>query len=172
MSIAKWIILIGLLVLPLSALANESNILEQSDSPVAITSHESRYQEEDDSRYSMHPARIVHDLKYKNTTDKEIVAVKFGLVEFDAFNEFLDKFTGFTVEKLPAAKEKAGTWVNNAYRAFTFDKYGTGVAYVSAVRFADGTIWRADLDKVLEQLRKLESSLKKEDLEEKKGDQK
>ena len=32
----------------------------------------------------------------------------------------------------------------------------TGVAYVSKVRFADGTIWAADLDAVAEELRKIE----------------
>ena len=54
-----------------------------------------------------------------------------------------------------------------SYAAFAFREYGTGIVFVDTVRFDDGTIWHADLDKVLEELRKIESSLEKKDLEEK-----
>lgn len=42
---------------------------------------------------------------------------------------------------------------------------------MSAVRFADGTIWRANLTEVLAEMQKFERELKREDLLEKKGAQ-
>lgn len=45
---------------------------------------------------------------------------------------------------------------------------GSHVAYVSAVRFAGGTIWKANVDEVLEQMRRFQKDLQAKDLEDRK----
>jgi len=148
-----------------------SIILDQPDCPITITMHKCRFDPEDTGQYTYHSDRIEHEVNYKKVSEKEIVAIKFGFVEFDVFNDFLDGFSGIIVENpgiIKVIERKKGTnWYNYSYYAFTFDKYGTGIVYVSAVRFFDGTVWKADLDQVIDQLKKYESNLKKEDLERK-----
>jgi len=148
-----------------------SIILDQPDCPITITMHKCHFEREDTMQYNYHSARIAHEVNYKKVSEKDIVAIKFGFVEFDIFNDFLDSFSGLIVENpgiINVIERKDGiSFYNNTYHAFAFDRYGTGIVYVSAVRFFDGTVWKADLDQVIDQLKKYESNLKKEDLERK-----
>jgi len=80
----------------------------------------------------------------------------------------MDGFSGWSIETVAANSDASGEWTQHTYATFSFKKYGTGVAYVKAVRFADGTIWRADMAEVVIEMQKFEKDLKKEDLEEKK----
>ena len=96
---------------------------------------------------------IHHNLEYENSSERTVVAIQFGLVSFDIWNEFLDRTGGVTIDTLRAAAKDKGEWVATAYGDFSFH---TGVAYVSKVRFEDGEIWSADLNSVLHELRKIE----------------
>jgi hypothetical protein len=107
-------------------------------------------------------------VSYTNTTSKKIVAFQIGLAAFDAFNGFMGRFSGWSVEEIPAGQAKDGQWAQRPYAAFAFQRFGTGVAYVNAVRFEDGSIWRANLKEVLVEMQKFEKDLKAEDLAEKK----
>jgi hypothetical protein len=84
------------------------------------------------------------------------------------FNDFMTKSNGWSIEKIGLDTDSESVWTQSPYAAFTFRKYGTGVAYVNAVRFEDGSIWQADLTEVLTELQKFEKDLKREDLQEKK----
>ena len=152
-----------LLVRPLDASAQlkpATKIVPQPDAPVAINTYNAQYEQR--SQYTTEG--IHHEVQCANKSDKTVVAVQFGLVSFDIWNEFLDRTGGIIMDLIVAGKPKTGRWVATAYSAFSFN---TGVAYVSKVRFEDGTIWTADLAAVLEELRKIEkdfdaSRLKKE----------
>ena len=113
--------------------------------------------------------QIKHEVTYTNNTGKDIVALQVGLTSFDAFNGFMGRFSGWSIDRIPAGTSKTGEWSQQPYAAFAFQGYGTGVAYVNAVRFADGSIWRANLGEVLVELQKFEKDLKREDLLEKKA---
>ena len=117
--------------------------------PLNITSYAAVYQE--GGRYSTEGIR--HTVEYKNNSGKTIVAVQIGLVSFDVWNEFLDRTGGVSLENLDPGESRKGTWVARAYADFSFL---TGVAYVSKIRFIDGTIMEADLDAIAQELRKIE----------------
>lgn len=153
------------------AAAENSVVLKQSAAPLTITSYRASFKEETSgSRYTRPTSdQIKHEVTYTNNTGKEIVALQIGLTSFDAFNGFMGRFSGWSIERIPAGGSKNGEWTQQPYAAFSFQQYGTGVAYVNAVRFADGSIWRANLSEVLAELQKFEKELKKEDLLEKKG---
>jgi len=130
------------------AIEPEAKIIAQAGAPLTITSYSAAYQM--GGRYTTEG--IQHNVEYKNTGDKPVVAVQIGLVSFDVWNEFLDRSGGVSIEEVEPGASMKGTWVARAYAV----SFLTGVAYVSKVRFADGTIWAADLDAVAEELRKIE----------------
>lgn len=130
----------------------DHRVLEQSGAPIEITQYSARHQER--SRYQSEGIR--HDLRYRNTTSRRIVAVQFGLLAFNIFNEFQDRLGGFTIEDVNAGREESGAWVASALAEASFY---TGVAYVDKVRFEDGEIWTANDTEVLRQLQEIEQDL-------------
>jgi len=146
---------------------NKSVILKQERSPLIILSYESMFEKAYQGSYDSHPDRIRHSIKFRNVSNNNIVAVRFGLAAFDTFNCFMGKLGGMTMDDIASNSEHDAEWKQDAYAAFMFEKYGTGVAYIDAVRAENGAIWRADMTLVLEELRKFEQDLKMEDLKEK-----
>lgn len=134
-----------------------AKIIDQKDSPVEITNYTAKYIL--GGQYTSEGIR--HSVNYKNRSEKTIVAIQFGLVSFDVWNEFLDRTGGMDLTNLVPGGESKGTWVANAYADFSFL---TGFAYVRRVRFSDGTIWNADLDAITEELRKIESDFDVQEL--------
>lgn len=126
-----------------------TRVVVQEDAPVTITSYSAAYRER--SQYTTEG--IHHSVKYQNKSGKTAVAVQIGLVSFDIWNEFLDRTNGLSTDVIQPSKDDAGTWVGSAYRGFSFL---TGVAFVNRVRFADGSIWMANQEAILEELRKIE----------------
>jgi hypothetical protein len=128
----------------------ETKIIEQPGAPVKITSYSAAYQAA--STYSPRNG-IEHSVAYQNTTDRLIVAVAFGLVSFDVWNEYLDRLSGISTDPLKPQGKSTGEWESSSYADFSFH---TGIAYVSRVRFEDGEIWEADTKAILNEMRKIE----------------
>jgi hypothetical protein len=126
-----------------------TRMVAQPDAPVAITSYNAAYRER--SQYSTEG--IHHSVKFQNKGTKTVVAVSIGLVSFDVWNEYMERTNGLSTDTIQAGKEDSGTWVAAPYRGFSFL---TGVAFVHRVRFDDGSIWVANNETVLEELRKIE----------------
>lgn len=128
----------------------DTRIISQSNSPVKINSLSAVYI----STSSRYTERGIHyELDYENVSTRPIVAVEFGLVAFDIWNEFLDRTGGITMMPLAANQTAKGEWVASRYADFSFH---TGVAYVNRVRFSDGEIWFADTAAVLLEMRKIQ----------------
>ncbi|MDE0002610.1 MAG: hypothetical protein OXQ29_07935 [Rhodospirillaceae bacterium] len=70
----------------------------------------------------------------------EVVAVKFGIIVYDAFKEFLGGLTGITMNP-PTVGMK---WDYNPVYLFKFEKYGVVGVYVRQARLKDGRIWNFD----------------------------
>lgn len=126
-----------------------AKIIEQLESPLQITDYSASYRT--GSTYTSEGIR--HAVKFKNISQQAIVAIQIGLVSFDIWNEFLDRTGGVSIQDIAPGISGSGTWVANAYGDFAFL---TGFAYVSKVRFSDGTIWNADIEKIADELRKIE----------------
>ena len=69
-----------------------------------------------------------------------VVAVKFGVIVYDAFKEFLGGLTGVTMDP-PTFGMK---WDYNPIYLFKFEKYGVVGVYVRQARLEDGRIWNFD----------------------------
>ena len=68
---------------------------------------------------------------------KDVVAVKFGIVAYDAFNEYLGGLTAITMD--PPTDDMR--WNFKPIYLFKFKKYGVVGVYVRQVRLSNGQIW-------------------------------
>ena len=71
---------------------------------------------------------------------QEVVAVKFGIIVYDAFKEFLGGLTGITMDPPTVGMQ----WNYNPIYLFKFEKYGVVGVYVRQARLEDGQIWNFD----------------------------
>ena len=139
--------------------AQEAVAVNQAGSPLRIDSYSAAYNA--GGRYTTEG--INHSVSVFNAGDEDVVAYQIRFVSFDAFNEDMGRpLGGVSVDTVPVGGLAKGTWTHRAYAAFAFEKYGTGVAYVSKARLADGTVWTADQNFVLRELQKIKSDLTSE----------
>ncbi len=127
----------------------QDKIISQPDSPVKILSYEAQYQ----AGNSYSQEGVYHKVKYQNMTNRKIVAVQIGLVSFDIWNNYLDSLCGDHIEELDPNDTKEETWISTVNGGYSFC---TGISYISKVRFENGEIWSADLDKVTQQMEEIE----------------
>ena len=76
-----------------------------------------------------------------------VVAVKFGIVVYDAFKEFLGSLTGVSMDPPKVGMQ----WEYNPAYLFKFKKYGVVGVFVRQARLKDGRIWNFDEDFVTEE---------------------
>ena len=69
-----------------------------------------------------------------------VVAVKFGIIVYDAFKEFLGALTGVAMDPPTVGM----SWEYNPVYLFKFEKYGVVGVYVRQARLQDGRIWNFD----------------------------
>jgi hypothetical protein len=147
-------VMAAILLLSISALAQrattETRIIPQATAPIKISSITAVYVDTS-SRYL--DRGIHYELEYENTSRRNVIAIEFGLVAFDIWNEFLDRTGGITMTPVTAGQSTKGEWVASRYADFSFH---TGVAYVNKVRFDDGEIWSADTNAILLEMRKIQ----------------
>ncbi len=91
---------------------------------------------------------------------KEVVAVKFGIIVYDAFKEFLGGLTGVTMN--PPKLEMQ--WEYNPAYLFKFEKFGVVGVYVRQARLKDGSIWNFDEDLITSKLSKRLGEITKEQI--------
>ncbi len=139
---------------------NPTRIISQSNSPIKFINYKAIYLPDLDSS----PECILHSVTYKNTSSAKIVAVKFGIAAFDAFNHLLDKFSGFAIEDLDTDQSTTNNWNQRTYSPWLFKSLGTGVIYLDSVRFGGDQFWYADSEYVLTEMQKIEKELTKDDL--------
>ena len=113
-------------------------IVNMDDAPIEILEFGKYRGEDEDHIFSV--------VEYRNKTDRDIEASAIAMVYYDAFNEKQEGVRGISTDVLKATQVVRGGW--STYGEPSFVK--TAIAYVSAVRFIDGEIWKADTKKVVE----------------------
>jgi len=89
---------------------------------------------------------VDHDFRFQNVLGRGVVAVEFGLLWYDIFNEFQDGTEEIVVRDL--APGETTRYTSQSFPPAPSSFY-TGLIYVRKVRFLDGEIWEAvpeDLD--------------------------
>ncbi len=147
----KWVVFFLILISSKAfAISSVATIIKQTDVPITITKYNANYQEQ--SKYSI--SGILHKVSYKNNGKQRIEAVEFGLVSFDIWNEFLNTTGGISMEANDPGDIESGSWLAHAYGDFAFL---SGFAYVKKIRYADGTIWKVNLEEIRKELAKIQT---------------
>lgn len=97
-------------VLAIPATAQETIVVSQTAPPLQITSYKAEFQRR--SQYRSEGIR--HEIEYRNTSGREIMASQLGLVSFSIFNEFLDRTGGIDMDAIAVGGSSKGTWVATA----------------------------------------------------------
>ena len=124
------------------ALRPEHRVVDQPDAPVQVTAYRTEFLK----RTAEAPEGLRHDLEYRSRSDQRIVAVQFGFVSFDVWNEFLERHAALGSDALDANERKRNSWFTATASGVAFL---TGVVYVERVRYANGEIWTANLDSIV-----------------------
>lgn len=108
---------------------------------------------------------VEHRVQVLDSSDVEIVAFSIGFIEFDAFNQPMRLgMNGVRIQNVAIGDKITSNWQNTRLLApFSFEKYGTGVAYIQKVRKSDGSVWTAPMDIVLTEVQKISSDFALDD---------
>ncbi len=145
--------------------AQESAVILKQTAPISIASYQVSYEPDRSGRSGLEQIR--HSVKLLNSNQKEIVAVRVGLVSFDSFGGLLARSNGYTAQTFRFNESSQLQWFHRPYGVQAFQGHGTGIAFVDAVRFSDRTIWRADINQVVSEIKALQRDIRAEDLAEK-----
>jgi hypothetical protein len=115
-----------------------------------------------ENRYERSSYRLIQNMMWTNVGGQSIVAFEIVILKYDAFNERINgnrwTVTGANSQNwMPLGPGYSG---GDTTFSSTTEEVFTSIAYVRAVRFKDGTIWRADTKELLEQLRKVAPDIK------------
>src|SRR5689334_9915884 len=92
--------IVFILAVTVVAHGENSVVLTQRAAPLKITKYKATYEEEYRGSYSSHPDQIKHAVSCQNISGKAVVAYQIGLVAFDAFNNLMDKFNGWSIKTI------------------------------------------------------------------------
>lgn len=171
----KTLILCSLLFLyGISELKAEKKVIilkQPEGTPLKILEH----------KFDVRANGIYHEVKSINTSGRDIDVVQYGFADFDVYKNYVKTNIINAYEVNPRQYTdpvKAGQIqhmefgfpISDGYEAFGF--HGTSFAFVSQVRFADGTVWRNDKKEVNALIKKIpvEGVLTLDDFKEKKSD--
>jgi hypothetical protein len=142
----------------------ENHIVKQSESPIEITRYKAAFSRDD---YG-----INHSARYLTHGDRLIVAVRFGFVSFNIWNEFIDKSGGIAIKDIAPTTGKVstdnGTW---NFRCRGEGEFHVGFVYVERVRFENGEFWECDKEAITAQMQEFEENFSIENLEDSKDDE-
>ena len=124
-------------------------IIAQQDSPIAVRTYAAEADRLAAVASESDTAGIAHTVAYRNTIGQRVVAVQFGFVAFNVFDEVLEYRAGLTLRELDAGADRTDRWVFRGPARFSFL---AGAVFVHKVRFESGEIWRADMETVIESL--------------------
>ena len=128
----------------------ENVTLSQPDAPLRIVDYEAEFVDDED-----HYAEdgIMHRVEVQNASGQNVVAYSIGLVALDAFGDYMDSFVGYAVSAVQQGQTDHASWHQSVADAYSFEEYGTGIAFVRAARFEDGTVWKAPMDQATPELK-------------------
>lgn len=106
--------------------------------------------------------RFEQNMRWKNTGSQALAAFEIVILKYDAFDQRM-MGTRWTVTGRDSANWShlpPGESAGDGTRAFGAEEVMTAIAYVRAVRLADGTVWRANEAELLQKLKQVAPGIK------------
>jgi len=105
-----------------------------------------------DFRWNIIGGERTNDFNWSGTSDSPVIAFEIVLVRFDPFNrQLISEGTIFPGHERSEPLKKDEHDSSGTKIRFSDNVY-TQIAYVSNVRLADGTLWRANFDDVVKSI--------------------
>lgn len=115
----------------LGKLKPQSHIVTQKECPINIEKYKAWYDND-----------ICHMVYAENISTKKIVAVQFGFISFDVWNQYLHKGDGLKITNVkPMGLYNKLKCYESFMSAYAPESFHTGYTYVAKVRFDDDTFW-------------------------------
>lgn len=129
---------------------------------VEITRFSYANEDRDRGRGLSTDTRFVTNYSWKSTAQQPIVALEIVMVKYDAFDERLigSRFIVQGVSSVNWSPLQPGQSSADGSIGFRDEDVFTAIAYVRRVRLSDGTVWRVDENKLLEELRKVAPAIR------------
>jgi hypothetical protein len=124
---------------------------------VEITSFSFANEDRDRGRGLSSDTRFMAHYSWKSTSQQPIVAIEIVMLKYDAFDERLigSRFIVQGTNSVNWSPLPPGQSSSDGSIGFRDEDVFTGIAYVRRVRLADGTVWRVDENKLLQELKKV-----------------
>lgn len=129
---------------------------------VEITNFSFANEDRDRGRGLSSDAKFVANYSWKNISQQPIVALEIVMLKYDAFDERLvgSRFIVQGTNSANWARLPPGQSSSDGAISFRDEDVFTGIAYVRRVRLGDGTIWRVDESKLLQELKKIAPNIR------------
>ncbi|WP_157463061.1 hypothetical protein [Curvibacter gracilis] len=129
---------------------------------VEITNFSFANEDRDRGRGLSTDTRFIANYSWRNTSQQPIVALEIVMLKYDAFDERLIG-SRFIVQGTNSANWSPllpGQSSSDGSIGFRDEDVFTGIAYVRRVRLNDGSIWRVDESKLLQELKKVAPNIR------------
>ena len=129
---------------------------------VEITSFSFSNQVRDRGRGLPSDTRFQSNYAWKSTSSQPIVAIEIVMLKYDAFDERLigSRFIVQGTNSVNWSALPPGQSSSDGSIGFRDEDVFTGIAYVRKVRLGDGTVWRVDESKLLQELKKMAPTIR------------
>ncbi len=129
---------------------------------VEITSFSFANQDRDRGRGLSSDTRFVANYSWKSISTQPIVAIEVVMLKYDAFDERLigSRFIVQGTSSVNWSPLPPGQSSSDGSIGFRDEDVFTGIAYVRKVRLGDGTVWRVDESKLLQELKKIAPAIR------------
>lgn len=106
--------------------------------------------------------RFEQHISWKNIGQQSIIAFEIVILKYDAFDqrEVGSRWTVTGTNSANWSPLKPGESSRDGILGYGTEEVFTAIAYVRAVRFADGTVWRVNDAELQQQLRKVAPGIK------------
>ncbi|WP_156473061.1 hypothetical protein [Pseudorhodoferax sp. Leaf265] len=106
--------------------------------------------------------RFIANYSWKNTSQQPIIALEIVMLKYDAFDERLigSRFIVQGTNSANWSPLQPGQSSSDGSIGFRDEDVYTGIAYVRRVRLSDGSVWRVDDSKLLQELKKVAPSIR------------
>jgi hypothetical protein len=129
---------------------------------VEITDFSFANEDRDRGRGLSSETRFMASYSWKSTSQQPIVAIEMVMLKYDAFDERLigSRFIVQGTNSVNWSPLQPGKSSSDGSISFRDEDVFTGVAYVRRVRLSDGTVWRVDESKLLQELKKVAPNIR------------
>ena len=129
---------------------------------VEITDFSFANEDRDRGRGLSSETRFMTKYAWKSTSQQPIAALEIVMLKYDAFDERLigSRFIVQGTNSVNWSPLPVGQSSSDGSISFRDEDVFTGIAYVRRVRLTDGTVWRVDESKLLQELKKVAPNIR------------